>query len=25
VMMRRLLEVFGGKIYKTYRIYEREV
>jgi ribosomal protein S18 acetylase RimI-like enzyme len=25
VMMRRLLEVFGGKIYRTYRIYEREV
>ena len=25
VMMCRLLEVFGGKVYKTYRIYEREV
>ena len=25
VMMRRLLEPFGGKVYKTYRIYEREV
>jgi hypothetical protein len=25
VMMRRLLEVFGGKVYKTYRLYDREV
>jgi len=25
VAMRRLLEVFGGKTYKTYRLYEREV
>ena len=25
VMMRRLLEPFGGKVYKTYRVYEREV
>jgi hypothetical protein len=25
VMMRRLLETFGGKPYKTYRLYEREV
>jgi ribosomal protein S18 acetylase RimI-like enzyme len=25
MMMCRLLEVFGGKVYKTYRIYEREV
>ena len=25
VMMCRLMEVFGGKVYKTYRIYEREV
>jgi len=25
VMMRRLLEVFGGKLYKSYRIFEREV
>lgn len=25
LMMRRLLEPFGGKIYKTYRLYEREV
>jgi hypothetical protein len=24
-MMRRLLETFGGKVYKTYRLYEREV
>jgi GNAT superfamily N-acetyltransferase len=24
-MMCRLLEVFGGKVYKTYRLYEREV
>jgi hypothetical protein len=25
VMMRRLLKPFGGRVYKTYRIYEREV
>jgi hypothetical protein len=25
VRMCRLLEVFGGKMYKTYRLYEREV
>jgi len=25
VMMRRLLEPFGGRVYKTYRIYERPV
>jgi GNAT superfamily N-acetyltransferase len=25
VMMRRLLEPFGGRVYKTYRIYERAV
>jgi len=25
VMMCRLLETFGGKVYKTYRLYEREV
>ena len=25
VMMRRLLETFGGVPYKTYRLYEREV
>ena len=25
VMMRRLLETIGGKVYKTYRIYERTV
>ena len=25
VMMRRLLEAFGAKVYKTYRLYEREV
>jgi hypothetical protein len=25
VMMCRLLEAFGGKPYKTYRVYEREV
>lgn len=25
VMMRRLLQPFGGRVYKTYRIYEREV
>jgi len=24
-MMRRLLETFGGKVHKTYRLYEREV
>jgi ribosomal protein S18 acetylase RimI-like enzyme len=24
-MMCRLLETFGGKVYKTYRLYEREV
>jgi ribosomal protein S18 acetylase RimI-like enzyme len=24
-MMRRLLETFGGKVYRTYRLYEREV
>jgi len=24
-MMRRLLETFGGKVYKTYRLYEREI
>ena len=25
VMMRRLLEPFGGRVYKTYRIYQRPV
>ena len=25
VMMCRMLEVFGGRVYKTYRIYEREL
>jgi len=25
VMMCRLMEVFGGNVYKRYRIYEREV
>jgi ribosomal protein S18 acetylase RimI-like enzyme len=25
VRMRRLLEAFGAKVYKTYRLYEREV
>ncbi|MEI2725277.1 MAG: hypothetical protein V9H26_17685 [Verrucomicrobiota bacterium] len=25
VMMRRLLKPFGGRVYKTYRIYERAV
>jgi hypothetical protein len=25
VMMRRLLETFGGRVYKTYRLYERQV
>ena len=25
VMMRRAMETFGGKVYKTYRLYEREV
>ena len=24
-MMRRLLETFGGKVYKTYRLYERDI
>ena len=24
-MMRRILETFGGRVYKTYRLYEREV
>jgi len=24
-MMRRLLEVFGGKVYKTYRLYDRDI
>ena len=25
VMMRRLLETFGGKVYKTYRLYDRDL